>query len=190
MISTDLCWFFYMQPSSLTVSICWRDCFFSTVYLWPLFFFFKLDVHKYVDLCLGLQFYSIDQFICFYANAMLFLLLWLCSTSWNPGWWYLQQYLIQDYFSYAIFPFVCVCFHMKLKIVLSSFLNFFLECWWGLHCICKLLWGRMAIFTALILLIMSTGELSIFWYVCSVSFFSVLRFLLYKIFTCLVRILP
>ena len=100
-----------------------------------------------------------------------------------------SSFIIQ-YFFLAVLN--LMIFHMKLKIVLSSFLkNFFLEFWWGLHCICKLLWERMAIFTALILLIMSTGELSIFWYVCSsVSFFSVLKFLLYKFFTCLVRILP
>lgn len=42
------------------------------MYLWPLFFFFKLDVRKCADLCLGLQFYSIDQFVCSYADTMLF----------------------------------------------------------------------------------------------------------------------
>ena len=36
---------------------------FSTVYLWLLY---KVSgVHRYVDLCLGLQFYSINQDVCF-----------------------------------------------------------------------------------------------------------------------------
>ena len=38
-------------------------------------------VHKCVDLCLGLQFDSIDQPVCFYVNTTWFLLLYLCSTT-------------------------------------------------------------------------------------------------------------
>lgn len=71
-ISIALFGLLYMKMTSLTRTIFWRCC------LFPLCisdFFMKNQVFIGVVLCMGLQFDSIDQCVCFCANAMLFLLL-------------------------------------------------------------------------------------------------------------------
>lgn len=70
----------------------------------------KSGIHRFVGLCLDLQFDSIHQHVCFCANIMLFLLWWLFSTTWIFEWWCLQPFFvlaIMDFgFSYraANFP--------------------------------------------------------------------------------------
>lgn len=88
-------------------------------------------VHRYADLCLGLRFDCIDQYICFHANIMLFKKKSYCSviqheaenvdTSSSSS-------VIHDYLSY---PFLLLLFlgflsfHIKLKIgLLISMKNY------------------------------------------------------------------
>ena len=52
-------------------------------------FLSKISVCRCVGLFLDLQFDSIDQPVCFYAITIQFLLLMLCSITWDQGWWYL-----------------------------------------------------------------------------------------------------
>ena len=73
--------------SKLDQHHCWR-CFLS-FFLWFWLLCQKLSVLRCVGLFLDLQFYSIDQPVCFYGNTMQFLLLLLCSTAWNQGCCYL-----------------------------------------------------------------------------------------------------
>lgn len=57
-----------------------------------------------------------------------------CSTTWGWRLWYLCQFLYySEYFSYSVLLlnvcfcvslFVCVCFHIRMKIILSISLNF------------------------------------------------------------------
>lgn len=79
--------FFYLRPASLSWTTCWRCC------LFPVYFFLykKSGVHTWVDLCLDLQFGSIEQRVCFCDNTMLFLWPQHCSTTWNRGRWCLSQ---------------------------------------------------------------------------------------------------
>jgi hypothetical protein len=44
------------------------------------------------DLCLGLVFWAIDLCVCFCANTMLFLFLWLCTIVWNQVLLYLLHW--------------------------------------------------------------------------------------------------
>jgi hypothetical protein len=67
---------FCMWISSFPNTICFRDCLFSKVTFWYLCQ--KWDNWSCMGLFLDLLFYSIDQCVCFCANTMLFLLLWLC----------------------------------------------------------------------------------------------------------------
>ena len=62
-----------MQLSNLSSSICWRDCLFPIVYSCLLYR--KLIDHSYVGLFMGSLFCSIDPFIHFCSNTMLFWLL-------------------------------------------------------------------------------------------------------------------
>lgn len=84
--NTDVFGFFYIEKTSLNH------------YIWYFVFQFgflhqkKWGVSKRMDLCLGLQFNSIYQCVCFYANIMQVLLLQLCTTAWNQGQWYLWQF--------------------------------------------------------------------------------------------------
>lgn len=60
-------------PSNLTNTISWRRHLFSSVCWWPLCQ--KSGGYMSVGLHMGPQFYSIVQWLCFYASTMLFLLL-------------------------------------------------------------------------------------------------------------------
>lgn len=57
-IDTDLFWFFYILPSSLTSIIWWRTCLISSVYVCLLYH--KPGLHIYVSSCLDIQFDSIN----------------------------------------------------------------------------------------------------------------------------------
>jgi hypothetical protein len=81
-------------------------------------FFIKI---RCVDFCICLQSESVDHYVCFYANTMLFLLLYLHSTTWNQEWLYIQQFfIILDYST--ILGFLCFC--IKLKIAFSRSVKF------------------------------------------------------------------
>lgn len=72
---------FHIQLPSLTSTTVWRYCLFSTVYFWLLFQ--KSDVNSCLYLCMYLQFCFIDNYLCFYTNTMIPLLLQHCNTPWN-----------------------------------------------------------------------------------------------------------
>lgn len=79
----DLVSFFPMWTFSFPCTICWRGCLFSIVYFckkvrWLLFH-------------LDLLFSSTNLGACFGVSIM-FSLLWLCSITWNQGWWSLQHW--------------------------------------------------------------------------------------------------
>jgi hypothetical protein len=86
-------------------SICWRGSFLHHVFWDPL-----SVVYKCVDLCLDLIFWSIGLLVCFCANTMLFLLLWLCSIVWSQVLWCFQHWTFsQNDFGYLrsfVFPYV------------------------------------------------------------------------------------
>lgn len=64
----------------------------DAVFFQCIFFLYKKSgVHTWVDLCLDLQFGSIEQRVCFCDNTMLFLWPQHCSTTWNRGRWCLSQ---------------------------------------------------------------------------------------------------
>ena len=71
--SPNLLSFFNLQPSNLTSTIV-EDSVLSPVWFVLLFCFVfssslaKSRCHRYVELCLGLWFYSIDQYVCFYSK--------------------------------------------------------------------------------------------------------------------------
>ena len=63
----------YMWLSSFSNTTCWRDCLFSIVYSCLLCR--RLIDRRCMGLFLGSLFYSIDPYVCFCANTMLFWLL-------------------------------------------------------------------------------------------------------------------
>ena len=96
-----------------------------------LFFFYKIykaGVHRCTDLCLWVQFNSIDHCVYFYMNTMWFLLFYLHSTTCNWEWWKLWQFFYCSglfYLSWVFCFCYCCCWwfylfvlHMKLWIVL------------------------------------------------------------------------
>lgn len=66
--------FFYMWQSTLTSIICRKYGLFYSVYFCSKSGQ-KSGALRFVDLCLALQLYPIHQHVCFYANAMPFLVL-------------------------------------------------------------------------------------------------------------------
>ena len=78
----------YMWLSSFPNTTCWRDYLFSIVYSCLLCQ--RLIDLKYVGLFLGSVFCSLDPYVYFCANTMLFCLPLLCGNLWILGWWYLQ----------------------------------------------------------------------------------------------------
>ena len=67
-----LCSLIYMLLSHFSKTTCWRDNLFPTIYSCPLCQ--RLIDLKCVDLFLDSLFYSIEPYICFCANTILFLL--------------------------------------------------------------------------------------------------------------------
>ena len=78
-------------------------------------------------------------------------------------------------------------FHMKMRISLSKSVNNFVGILMGISLTVDL-FGKMAIFTMLILLIYEQGRSFHLLIYSSVSFFRDLKFLSYRSFTCLVRV--
>lgn len=83
-----------------------------------------------VDLCLDLQFYSTHQYVCFmpiaqciyYQNSVVQIEIEdgdICNSF----------LITQNCFSFLF----CVCFHRKLKIVLSKSVKIVLAFFWGLQ---------------------------------------------------------
>jgi hypothetical protein len=112
-----------MWISSFPNSIFWRGCLFSIVCFGLLFW--RSVGYRCVGLCLDLLFWSIGLSVCFCANTMLFLLLWLCSIVWVG---YCDASSIglfaQNCFGYSrsfVFPYV---FH-------DCFFYFCAECCWN-----------------------------------------------------------
>lgn len=93
MISMDPFGIFYMQPLSLTSTICWR------CYLFSMFisgFFIKNPASKRcVDFCLELQLNSIIPCVCFCVSAMLLFFFYFISV-WGQGWAHLQQFFYRS----------------------------------------------------------------------------------------------
>jgi hypothetical protein len=88
----DLVSVFYRWISSFPSSICWRDCLFSSMCFGLLC---QISVgYKYVGLGLDLLSWSISLPVCFCANNMLFLLLWLCGIIWNRVLWCLRYWTL------------------------------------------------------------------------------------------------
>ena len=65
-----------------------RQFFFSPI-VYSCLFSQGLTDHRYVGLFLGSLFYSINPYVCFCANTILFWLLYLCSIVWSLGQLYL-----------------------------------------------------------------------------------------------------
>ena len=92
------------------------------------------------------------------------------------------------YFCWEYFSRSCVfwLFQMNLQIALTLW-RIKLEFWWGLHWNCRLLFGKMAIFTLLVLSIHEHGRSFQLLRSSLISFFRDLKFLSYISFTSLVR---
>jgi hypothetical protein len=69
-----------------------EDTFFFILWFWLLCQ--KSSFCKYISLFQSLQFNSINQPVCFYTTTVKFLLLLLCSTVWDQGWWYLKKVIL------------------------------------------------------------------------------------------------
>ena len=87
-LGSVLIWFFWMWQFSFPNTTVWRDCVFCRVC--SFLFCCKLIFHIWLGLFLGSQFCSIDPYVCFCANIMLFWLLKLCSIVWSQRSWFLQ----------------------------------------------------------------------------------------------------
>ena len=120
----------------------------------------KSGVHR----CGGLQFDSIGQPVCFYANANQFSLLQLYNRVWCHGLWCLQKLL----YCTGLFwlPWV-LFFHMKLIIFLSKSVKNYVEIALNL----KVAFGRIVIFIVWILPIQEHGRSFHFLEFSSISFF-------------------
>ena len=79
---------FYVYLSSFPNTICWRACLFPIEYSCLLCH--RLIDHTVMGWFLGSAFCSINTCACFCASTILFLVLQLCSISWNLKLWYLQ----------------------------------------------------------------------------------------------------
>ena len=91
-VDTDLLEFFYILTSSLDEHHLLKMLSFFPLYL---LLYQKSAMRMHLDLHLVLRFRSIDQTVCFYANTantMQLSILWICSTAWNQGWWYLHKF--------------------------------------------------------------------------------------------------
>lgn len=138
---------------------------------------------------MSLQFHFIDQYLCFYASTMWFLLLFLLVhleiRDGDPSG---SSLIVQDCFSNPGF-FVCLFYYMKFSIVLSMSVNLYLYWNFDRHCIESVYcFCRVPIFTVLSLLIIENQGFYIFWYFSWFPFFKHLKFSLYNSFTCLVRV--
>jgi hypothetical protein len=127
----DLVSVFYTWISSFPSSICWRGCLFSTV-CFGLFCWKSVD-YRCMGLCLDLLFWSIGLPVCFRANTMLFLLLWICSIVWSRVLWCLQHWIFCSELLW-LFGVFCVFICISQLFFLMS-----LEFWQGLHWTCRLL---------------------------------------------------
>ena len=126
-----------MQPSNWTCAFHWGCCLFNSVYFWPLYLKAiqnktnknKTGIHSCVDICLGFQFDSIHQCVCFYDNTMLI----YCYNS-------VVQFEVRDIvtsrglllFMIALAILLLLlftCVYMKLKIILSSYVKNYVEFW-------------------------------------------------------------
>lgn len=88
-------------------------------------------------------------FLCQFHSIFLY----LCSITWNQKWWELQQFfIVQEIFwcPYFFFVWSWVIFICLWRIGLKLF-------WWVLHSIYRH-FGRIALFTMLILLIQNHGR--------------------------------
>ena len=126
-----------MQTCNLATTIYWRCCTFSSMYFWPLNK--KRGLHKCMDLCLGLQFYSIEHYVrfmiikCFiYHYSFIVQLEIMDSDTSSSSFMFMIVLAIQGF-----------CIHYETEIVLLgsgknsvNFLNWLLDNF-----------GRMAIFT-------------------------------------------
>ena len=137
--------FFCMWLLSFSNIIYWRNCPFPIVYSW--LFCCKLIDNLCVDLFMGFLIYSVDLYVCSYANTMLL--------------WYLQ--FSQDCFGF-LGSFVVPCIFLGL---------FVLFLWkvpmhFGRHCI------KYLDFLGILAILMSTKYLSIYLYL--LKFLSVMSY--------------
>lgn len=114
MMNMDLCNCSTCRDIVLSSTICWRHRPFSIVYFWTPYL--KSGVHMWMELCLGIQFDSIDQCVCVFANTM-------------------QFYIVQDLFSYPGFW----LFHMRWEFSFKVYKAIVFEFWWELCLICTLI---------------------------------------------------
>ena len=100
-----LLFFFCTWLSSFPSTIYWSDCPFFIVYF--LLIFCNLIVHMCLGLFLGFHFYSLRcvSFF-FFANTILFCLLWFCNLDQNQEVWYLQ---LCSFFSELLWLFEVFC---------------------------------------------------------------------------------
>jgi hypothetical protein len=119
------------------------------------FFNQKLDVHRNVDLCLGLQIDSIDQCICFCANIMFSM---YYSTVVKPEIGDVNTSLGSFIIRIILAIVEVLCFHMMLNFFLSrsvkNYVGILMEIAFNL----EIAFGKVTIFTILILLIHEHGR--------------------------------
>ena len=147
----------------------------------------KISVHKCVVLFMGLQFYSIDQHICLCTNTMQFLSLFLCSKAWGQGDSPSCSFIVTNWFCYSIFFFFLPS-QMNLRIVLPISLKNFVGVLIGITLNLYIAFGKMAVFTMIILPIQEHGRSLHFLRSSLISFLRDLKLLSCRFLICSDRI--
>lgn len=87
-------------------------------------FFMSLNLSVCWSIPGGTQGLILVIFICLYASATLFLLLWFLFWNWDIWYFYFLSFCSKLFWYFGVFAF---------PYKLLEFLRF----WWGLHCICR-----------------------------------------------------
>jgi hypothetical protein len=140
-----------------------------------------------MGLFLGLRFSWIDWPVCLCFNTMQFLPLLLCSTAWSQGWWFPQKFFncSELFWLSRVFGFSMWSWELVFLLCKELCCNFDKNCTEYVD-LFRWLFSLCHTYQS-----MSIGNLYIFWgKSSSISFFRDLKSLLYRYFTCLVRVTP
>ena len=135
-------------------------------------------VHRYVDLCLGLQFYSIDLHLCFVPIHCCF----YCYVLYYN----LKSRIVIPTAVLLLFRIILAtlyfCISITLSISVNNCVGFLMEITLNLY----ITFGWMSIFIILVLQIHQHGRSFHVLISSSICFFNVLKVFSYKFFTCLI----